>query len=97
KQKNEVIWGTHHLPYIAYSICIVAWIGSNAYFHTDLLPILGASSAVFMAKLANLASFSVFAFACYFSYRLLPDQLKNKVRLWQQTFFIILTFYSLYI
>lgn len=97
KQKNEVIWGTHHLPYIAYSICIVAWIGSNAYFHTDLLPILGASSAVFMAKLANLASFSAFAFACYFSYRLLPDQLKNKVRLWQQTFFIILTFYSLYI
>ncbi|MGB5802736.1 MAG: hybrid sensor histidine kinase/response regulator [Vibrio anguillarum] len=97
KQKNEVIWGTHHLPYIAYSICIVAWIGSNAYFHTDLLPILGASSAVFMAKLANLASFSAFAFACYFSYRLLPDHLKNKVRLWQQTFFIILTFYSLYI
>ncbi|NAW99292.1 HAMP domain-containing histidine kinase, partial [Vibrio sp. V23_P3S9T160] len=97
KQKNEVIWGTHHLPYIAYSICIVAWISSNAYFHTDLLPILGASVAVFMAKLANLASFSAFAFACYFSYRLLPDQLKNKVRLWQQTFFIILTFYSLYI
>ncbi|MEZ8387072.1 hybrid sensor histidine kinase/response regulator, partial [Vibrio splendidus] len=52
RQKNKVIIGTHHAPYIAYSICIVAWICSNAYFHTDLLPELGASAAVYAAKLA---------------------------------------------
>jgi two-component system, autoinducer 1 sensor kinase/phosphatase LuxN len=97
KQTNKVFWGTHHVPYIAYSSCIVVWISSNAYFHTDLLPVLGNSAAVFMAKLANLASFSSFAFACYFSYQLLPKQLKHKVRLWQKSFFVILTSYSLYI
>ncbi len=57
KQKNEVIFGTHHAPYIAYSVCIIAWISSNAYFHTNLLPELGASAGIFMAKFANLASF----------------------------------------
>ncbi|MFA0071347.1 hybrid sensor histidine kinase/response regulator, partial [Vibrio breoganii] len=65
KQKSEVIAGTHHAPYIAYSICIVAWISSNAYFHTDWLPELGAPAAVFAAKFANLASFFAFAFAYY--------------------------------
>ncbi|HAH03432.1 MAG TPA: hybrid sensor histidine kinase/response regulator, partial [Vibrio sp.] len=97
KQKNEVIAGTHHAPYIAYSICIVAWISSNAYFHTDLLPELGASAAVFAAKFANLASFFAFAFAYYFSCKLAAEQRNGKVHAWQQAIFVTLTVYSFFI
>ncbi|EMB9230060.1 hybrid sensor histidine kinase/response regulator [Vibrio harveyi] len=97
KQKNEVIFGTHHAPYIAYSVCIIAWISSNAYFHTNLLPELGASAGIFMAKFANLASFFAFAFAYYFSCQLAAEQRKGKVHLWQQGIFVTLTVYSLFI
>ncbi len=97
RQKNKVIIGTHHAPYIAYSICIVAWICSNAYFHTDLLPELGASAAVYAAKLANLASFCAFAFAYYFSCKLAAEQRNSKVHPWQQAIFVTLTVYSFFI
>lgn len=97
KQKREVIAGTHHVPYIAYSVCIIAWIGSNAYFHTELLPELGASAAVFAAKFANLASFFAFAFAYYFSCQLAAEQRNGKVHLWQQAIFVSSSVYSLFI
>ncbi|MCC8252978.1 quorum-sensing autoinducer 1 sensor kinase/phosphatase LuxN [Vibrio campbellii] len=97
KQKNDVIFGTHHAAYIAYSVCIIAWISSNAYFHTDLLPELGASAGMFMAKFANLASFFAFAFAYYFSCQLAAEQRKGKVHRWQQGIFVSLTVYSLFI
>lgn len=57
KSRSERVLGTHHAPYIAYSVCIIIWIGSNAYFHTDLLVNFGSEGGVLMAKLANLASF----------------------------------------
>ncbi|TCN78715.1 two-component system autoinducer 1 sensor kinase/phosphatase LuxN [Vibrio crassostreae] len=97
KLKSEAIAGTHHVAYIAYSVCIVAWISSNAYFHTDLLPELGPSAAVFAAKFANLASFFAFAFAYYFSCQLAAEQRNGKVHLWQQAIFVTLTVYSLFI
>ncbi|MCL4107452.1 UNVERIFIED_CONTAM: hypothetical protein GTU68_011447 [Idotea baltica] len=97
KLKNEAIAGTHHVAYIAYSVCIVAWISSNAYFHTDLLPQLGASTAVLAAKFANLASFFAFAFAYYFSCQLAAEQRNGKVHVWQQAIFVSLTVYSFFI
>ncbi|MFA0438474.1 hybrid sensor histidine kinase/response regulator [Vibrio sp. 10N.286.49.C2] len=97
KQQNEVMLGTHHVTYIAYSVCIVAWISSNAYFHTDLLPMFGASAAVFAAKFANLASFFAFAFAYYFSCQLAAQLRNGKVHRWQQVILVTLTVYSLYI
>ena len=97
KLKNDAIAGTHHVAYIAYSVCIVAWISSNAYFHTDLLPQLGASSAVLAAKFANLASFFAFAFAYYFSCQLAAEQRNGKVHVWQQAIFVTLTVYSFFI
>lgn len=97
KLKNEAIAGTHHVAYIAYSVCIVAWISSNAYFHTDLLPELGASTAVLAAKFANLASFFAFAFAYYFSCQLAAEQRNGKVHVWQQAIFFTLTVYSFFI
>ncbi|WP_422126117.1 quorum-sensing autoinducer 1 sensor kinase/phosphatase LuxN [Vibrio lentus] len=97
KLKNEAIAGTHHVAYIAYSVCIVAWISSNAYFHTDLLPQLGASMAVLAAKFANLASFFAFAFAYYFSCQLAAEQRNGKVHVWQQAIFVTLTVYSFFI
>ncbi|MGF1846692.1 quorum-sensing autoinducer 1 sensor kinase/phosphatase LuxN [Vibrio lentus] len=97
KLKNEAIAGTHHVAYIAYSVCIVAWISSNAYFHTDLLPQLGASTAVLAAKFANLASFFAFAFAYYFSCQLAAEQRNGKVHVWQQAIFVTLTVYSFFI
>ncbi len=97
KQKNEVILGSYHAPYIAYSTCIIIWISSNAYFHTDLLHLLGSEGGIFMAKLANLASFFAFAFAFYFSCQLAAEQKKGKVKLWQQGIFVALTVYSLVI
>ncbi|WP_217515656.1 quorum-sensing autoinducer 1 sensor kinase/phosphatase LuxN [Vibrio metschnikovii] len=97
KQKNALIWGTYHVPYIAYSICIIAWISSNAYFHTDLLPELGASVAVLVAKSANLASLFAFAFAYYFSCQLAAEPRNGKIHLWQKIIFVILSVYSLFI
>ena len=94
KQKGKNIAGTHHVPYIAYSVCIVAWISSNAYFHTDLLPELGSSAAVFAAKFANLASCFAFAFAYYFSCQLAAEQRNGKVHLWQQAIFVSFSVYS---
>ncbi|MEC7939815.1 MAG: hybrid sensor histidine kinase/response regulator [Pseudomonadota bacterium] len=97
KQKGKNIAGTHHAPYIAYSVCIVAWISSNAYFHTDLLPELGSSVAVFAAKFANLASCFAFAFAYYFSCQLAAEQRNGKVHLWQQAIFVSFSVYSFFI
>ncbi|CAH7008289.1 Autoinducer 1 sensor kinase/phosphatase LuxN [Vibrio chagasii] len=97
KQKGKTIAGTHHVPYIAYSVCIVAWISSNAYFHTDLLLELGSSVAVFAAKFANLASCFAFAFAYFFSCQLAAEQRNGKVHLWQQAIFVSFSVYSLFI
>lgn len=80
KAKEKII-GSYHASYIAYSLCIISWIGCNFYFHTDLLPYLGHDSGIFMAKLANLASFFAFAFAYYLSCQLAADKKKSKVPL----------------
>ncbi|MBR9789175.1 MAG: hybrid sensor histidine kinase/response regulator [Vibrionaceae bacterium] len=97
KKRDEGILGTHQAPYIAYSACIIIWISSNAYFHTELLVTLGSEGGVFMAKLANLASFFSFAFAYYFSCRLLAEQKKTHIKRWQQLIFILLSGYALFI
>jgi two-component system autoinducer 1 sensor kinase/phosphatase LuxN len=97
RKRNEVVFGSHHAPYIAYSSCIIVWISSNAYFHTDLLVIFESEGGIIMAKLANLASFFSFAFAYYFSCSLLAEQKKRHVRKWQQVIFILLSVYSLFI
>lgn len=97
KSRNERVLGTHHAPYIAYSVCIIIWIGSNAYFHTDLLVNFGSEGGVFMAKLANLASFFSFAFAYYFSCQLLAEQKNRDTKRWQQLIFVLLSGYSLFI
>lgn len=97
KSRSERVLGTHHAPYIAYSVCIIIWIGSNAYFHTDLLVNFGSEGGVFMAKLANLASFFSFAFAYYFSCQLLAEQKNRDTKKWQQLIFVLLSGYSLFI
>ncbi|MDV6251796.1 hybrid sensor histidine kinase/response regulator [Vibrio sp. EA2] len=97
KHRGEQVFGTHHAPYIAYSACIIIWISSNAYFHTELLVALGSEGGVFMAKLANLASFFSFAFAYYFSCQLLAEQKKTPIKRWQQLIFSLLSGYSLFI
>ncbi|MBR9873708.1 MAG: hybrid sensor histidine kinase/response regulator [Vibrionaceae bacterium] len=97
KNRNERVLGTYHAPYIAYSVCIIIWISSNAYFHTDLLVKLGSEGGVFMAKLANIASFFSFAFAYYFSCQLLAEQKKRDIKRWQQLIFLLLSVYSLFI
>ncbi|MDX1303221.1 hybrid sensor histidine kinase/response regulator [Photobacterium sp.] len=97
KLKNEKILGTYHAAYIAYSSCITLWISSNAYFHTDLLVEFGDAGGIFMAKLANLASFFAFAFAFYFSCRLSAAKEKRQVFKWQFIVFYGLSFYSLYV
>ncbi len=97
KNRKERVLGTHHAPYIAYSACIIIWIGSNAYFHTELLVKFGSEGGIFMAKLANLASFFSFAFAYYFSCQLLAEQKQTKIKSWQQLMFFLLSGYSLFI
>ncbi len=94
---KEKIIGSYHASYIAYSLCIISWIGCNFYFHTGLLPYLGTDSGIFMAKLANLASFFAFAFAYYLSCQLAADKKKSKVPLWQKATFILSSIYSIYI
>ncbi|MGY0613739.1 hybrid sensor histidine kinase/response regulator [Vibrio sp. FJH11] len=97
RKRNEVVVGSHHAPYIAYSASIIIWISSNAYFHTDLLVTFGSEGGVFMAKFANLASFFSFAFAYYFSCHLLAEQNNSDVKKWQQVMFILLSVYVMFI
>ncbi|NMV21797.1 hybrid sensor histidine kinase/response regulator, partial [Vibrio parahaemolyticus] len=58
---------------------------------------LGSVGGIFMAKLANLASFFAFAFAFYFSCQLTADVKKTAVKVWQKVVFVALATYSLYI
>ena len=69
------ILGTYHSSYIAYSTCIIGWILSNAYFHTNFLPDLGSHVGVIMARVANIATSLAFCFAYYFSCQLSAEQL----------------------
>lgn len=97
KQKNKVVFGTYHASYIAYSCCIIAWIISNSYFHTDWLVELGTDRAIFMAELANIAASLAFVFAYYFSCQLSAEQRKGKIYLWQRLIFITIAAYSIII
>lgn len=97
KQKNKMIWGTYHSSYIAYSCCIIAWISSNTYFHTNWLVKFGIDRAIFMAELANIAASLAFVFAYYFSCQLSAEQRKGKIYLWQRLIFITIAIYSIII
>ncbi|WP_414932126.1 response regulator [Vibrio europaeus] len=50
-------------PYLCYSLSILGWILSNAYFYSPLLVLLGEEAAVIAALVANLLSYSAFASA----------------------------------
>ncbi|NAX22017.1 hybrid sensor histidine kinase/response regulator [Vibrio sp. V39_P1S14PM300] len=97
KQKGEAVFGSYHLPYIAYSVCIVFWILSNCYFHTDLLVTSGKTMGIYMARFANLASYFAFAFAFYFTCSLTAMQQKRPIYTWQKLVFFGFSGYSLYI
>ena len=97
KKQHLTIKGTYHVPYIAYSFCVIFWISTNAYFHTDYLVRLGPSFAVLVAKLANLASSLAFVSAYYFSCQLLASYKKSKVAIWQKLIFASSAIYSLVI
>ncbi|KJY83265.1 histidine kinase [Vibrio galatheae] len=51
------------LPYLCYSLSILGWILSNAYFYSPLLVMLGEQPAIIAALVANLLSYSAFACA----------------------------------
>ncbi|MGY3569423.1 hybrid sensor histidine kinase/response regulator [Vibrio paucivorans] len=97
KKANRHSLTSYQLPYLCYSICIMLWIFSNAYFHTDFLVTSGQNKAVFFAKFANLASYFAFAFAFYFSCRLLSNQRKKPVPLWQNSVFLVFSIFALYV
>ncbi len=96
KQRKTTL-SPYHAPYIAYSICIIMWISSNAYFHTGLLPAFGENAAILMAKVANHSAFFAFAFAYSFSCMLAAKQKNGRIYLWQRGIIILLTVYSLFI
>ncbi|MCS0377671.1 quorum-sensing autoinducer 1 sensor kinase/phosphatase LuxN [Vibrio diabolicus] len=93
--KEEKILGTYHFSYIAYSACIIGWIISNAYFHTNFLPKLGADFGIVMARVANITSSLAFCFAYYFSCQLSAEQRKSNIYLWQRWLITIVVFYSI--
>ncbi|EKO3588080.1 hybrid sensor histidine kinase/response regulator [Vibrio metschnikovii] len=97
KQKSKMIWGTYHASYIAYSCCIIAWIVSNTYFHTNWLVKFGTDRAIFMAELANISASLAFVFAYYFSCQLSAEQRKGTIYLWQRLIFITIAAYSIII
>lgn len=49
------------LPYMCYSLSILGWILTNAYFYSPLLLKLGEEPAIIAALAANLLSYSAFA------------------------------------
>ena len=67
--------------YFSYVLCLIVWILSNAYFQSDLLPVLGSIYAVKMALIANV--FSCMAALCGFYFSCL---LKNAgpIKLWEK-------------
>ncbi|MFM2486251.1 hybrid sensor histidine kinase/response regulator [Celerinatantimonas yamalensis] len=88
---------TLYTPYISYIIFIIFWILSNAYFHTNLLVWNGNNAAVYMAKAANLFSYSSFTLAFLFSCRLTSKRPSRHIKIWQKSLITIATGYVFYI
>ncbi|MEC6798460.1 hybrid sensor histidine kinase/response regulator [Photobacterium sp. S4TG1] len=84
-----------YYPYLAYSIFIVLWILSNAYFQSELLTFFSENSAIKIALFANLTSFSAFICAYLFSCSLISIRSNNKLLLHQKLICIALLLYSL--
>ncbi|MCG7498106.1 hybrid sensor histidine kinase/response regulator [Vibrio sp. Of7-15] len=82
-------------PYVLYSICIMGWILSNAYFQSGLLVYFGESGAIVMSLVANLASFFAFSCAYRFSCRLASALPNNRLKIWQRVLLIALNTYAL--
>ncbi|NOH81598.1 response regulator [Vibrio sp. RE86] len=68
------------IPYLCYSLSIMGWILSNAYFYSPLLVYLGEDAGIAAALAANLLSYSAFACAylvCLYLAR--PNTIKIEI------------------
>ena len=84
-----------YYPYLAYSIFIVLWILSNAYFQSALLTFFSENTAVKMALFANFTSFAAFICAYIFSCSLISIRFNNKLLSHQKLICILVSLYSL--
>lgn len=84
------------IPYILYSISIMTWIASNAYFHSPLLTNFGEEMAITLAIIANISSYSAFAFAFLVSLKLTRHLNSSIYELFSHVTLILFTGYVLY-
>lgn len=95
KNEGVNVFQSIDFPYVLYSVCVMGWILSNAYFQSGLLTYFGESAAVAMSLIANLASFFAFSCAYSFSCRLSSSLPNNKLKVWQRLLLIILNTHAL--
>ncbi|HAS64157.1 MAG TPA: hybrid sensor histidine kinase/response regulator, partial [Vibrio sp.] len=84
-------------PYILYSASIFLWVLSNAFFYSPLLTRVDESVALNLALFANVASFSVFAFACLITNILVSEVDSRRSRALQISTLIFLSLFAIYL
>ncbi|WP_139158981.1 hypothetical protein [Vibrio sonorensis] len=84
-------------PYVLYSLSIMIWILSNAYFHSPLLLSLDKQTAISMALIANIGSYSAFAFAYVVSCRLVARLNKQSLPVSTVVFLAVLSTHAFYV
>lgn len=80
--------------YIIYAVGLFIWILMNSYFHTNLSIIYPPENAVYIATLANLATFSSFASAFLFSCSLRSAISSIPTPFWKYVLLAVVSLYA---
>ena len=83
-------------PYLCYSISILVWVLSNAFFYSPFLLNVDKNIVLFMALFANIASFAAFSFAYIVTRKLANDVDSAISRRLQKIVFILLAATAIY-
>ncbi|NOH97219.1 hybrid sensor histidine kinase/response regulator [Vibrio sp. 99-70-13A1] len=92
-QEKKILTSVY-VSYMVYSIFILFWILSNAYFHSGLLVGLGDDAGILMARAANIFSYMAFVSAFHFSCKVTSDQANRQLHKWQWGLIGFATLYS---
>ncbi|WP_428774251.1 hybrid sensor histidine kinase/response regulator [Vibrio sp.] len=95
--KNIYILKSHYIYYACYSINIMLWILTNAFFHTGFISYVSTNFSIVMATAANITAYCAFAFAYLFSSALRAKLSGSRIKRHQKGIFSLFTSVALII
>ncbi|MGF1709536.1 hybrid sensor histidine kinase/response regulator [Vibrio kagoshimensis] len=93
-QQEVKVLTSLYTSYIVYSVSILFWVLSNAYFHSSLLVGLGDDAGILMARAANIFSYMAFVCAFHFSCKVTSEYKNHQLPKWQWGLIGLATLYS---